>query len=65
MSRSPNRPLLHSLSADMNRVDAIMAIKFAVLGMIFTPLVTLFGAMGIGWLKILLERAGSEHHSSH
>ena len=49
----------------MNRVDAIMAIKFAVLGMIFTPLVTLFGAMGIGWLKILLERAGSEHHSSH
>ena len=49
----------------MNRVEAIMVVKFATLGMRFTPLVTLLRAMGIGWLKIFLERAGSDRHSSH
>ncbi len=41
-----------------------MAIKFAVLAMIFTPLATLFGAMAIGRLKIFLARAASAHHGS-
>jgi hypothetical protein len=51
--------------ADMNRVDATMAIKFAVLGMLFTPLVMLVSAMGIGRLKIFLVRGAASHNRSH
>ena len=41
-----------------------MAIKLAVLAMIFTPLVALLGAMGIGRLKVLLARGPDGHHNS-
>ena len=48
----------------MNRVDATMAIKFAVIGMLVTPLMMLLGAMGIGWLKIFLVRVAAGHNRS-
>ena len=48
----------------MNRVGATMAIKLAVLGMLFTPLAVLVGAMGIGRLQILLVRVAADHYSS-
>ena len=41
-----------------------MAIKFAVLAMIFTPLLTVLGAIGIGRLKTLLSRVATDHSHS-
>jgi len=55
--KPPSKP------ADMNR--ATMAIKFAVLGMLFTPLVMPFGAMGIDRLQLFLMRVVADHNRSH
>lgn len=41
-----------------------MAIKLAVIGMLFMPLVSLLGAMGIGRLEIFLVRVADGHYSS-
>ena len=42
-----------------------MALKFAVIGMLVTPLMMLLGAMGIGRLKIFLVRVAAGHNRSH
>ncbi len=42
-----------------------MVIKFALLGMLFTPLMILLGAMGIGRLQLFLVRVTADHNRSH
>ena len=42
-----------------------MVIKFAVLGMLFTPLMILLGVMGIGRLQLFLVRGTAAHNRSH